>query len=167
MDGITYPFPNSRTVKVWEWILVISHTLYRACDYLSLLGLKLVHIIKRVHVVSVIAMRTTREYDSKSCNNQFCQEMIIWQILWSRTLYSLLLFMAHPLAHTYLTSHASSTATIMWRISPSHKRNCKFVLSVPDITYYRLALGPRLVYSRHICIYQNSRRPAHYIFKSL
>ena len=49
-DEITYPFLNfnSATVEVYEWIK--SHpTLYCACDYLSMLGLKLNHVSKRGH----------------------------------------------------------------------------------------------------------------------
>ena len=45
-DEITYPSPNFNgcTVEVWEWI---SNTLYQACDYLSLLGLKLIRVSER------------------------------------------------------------------------------------------------------------------------
>ena len=45
---ITYPFLNSNgcTVEVWEWISNLI-TLYWACDYLFMLGFKLIHISKR------------------------------------------------------------------------------------------------------------------------
>ena len=45
-DEITYPFPNFNgcTVEVWKWISnFIPHF---ACDYLSMLGLKLIHVRK-------------------------------------------------------------------------------------------------------------------------
>ena len=43
-NEITYPFPN---VDAWEWInrLIPSYT-YWTCDYLSMLGLRLVHVSK-------------------------------------------------------------------------------------------------------------------------
>ena len=51
-DEITYlsPYFNGATVEVWEWISnFIQHANFtqHACDYLSMLGLKLIHIIKR------------------------------------------------------------------------------------------------------------------------
>ena len=47
-DEITYPFPNfnSCTVEVWEWISNFI-SLYNGCNYLSMLGLKLINISKR------------------------------------------------------------------------------------------------------------------------
>ena len=43
---ITYPFPNnSVAVEVWEWISNSSH-IYWACDHLSMLGLKVIHVSK-------------------------------------------------------------------------------------------------------------------------
>ena len=47
-DEMTYPFPkfNGATVEVWEWISNFTHTLV-ACDYLSMLRLKLNHVSKR------------------------------------------------------------------------------------------------------------------------
>ena len=36
------------SVEVWEWMGKAFHpTLYWACDYLSMLGLKLIHVSKR------------------------------------------------------------------------------------------------------------------------
>ena len=48
-DDITYPFPNfnGATVEVWEWINNIHPILYWACDYLSMMGLKLIHVSRR------------------------------------------------------------------------------------------------------------------------
>ena len=49
-DEITYPFPNFNgcTMEVWEWISnFIPHTLYNGCNYLPMLGLKLIHVSKR------------------------------------------------------------------------------------------------------------------------
>ena len=48
-DEITYPFPNfiGCTVEVWEWISNFISTLYNGCDYLSMLGLKLIRVSKR------------------------------------------------------------------------------------------------------------------------
>ena len=45
MDEITCSFPNfnGAAVEVWEL------TFYRACDYLFMQGLKLIHISKRAH----------------------------------------------------------------------------------------------------------------------
>ena len=46
-NEIAYPLPNFKgcTIEVWEWI---SHpTFYWACDYLSMLGLKSIHVSKR------------------------------------------------------------------------------------------------------------------------
>ena len=42
---IRYPFPNFKgaIIEVWEWIR-FHPTLYGACDYLSMLGLKLIHV---------------------------------------------------------------------------------------------------------------------------
>ena len=50
-DEITYPFPNFNggNIEVWEWISNFSPTHYWACDYLSVLGLKLNHDSKRWH----------------------------------------------------------------------------------------------------------------------
>ena len=48
-DEITYPFPNFNgcTIEVWDkWFHL---TLYLACDYLSVLGLKLIDVCKRSH----------------------------------------------------------------------------------------------------------------------
>ena len=46
-DEITYPFPrfNGTTVKVWESISNF-YSLYMAYDYLTMLGLKLIHVSK-------------------------------------------------------------------------------------------------------------------------
>ena len=46
---ITYPFPNFNgiTVEIWEWISNFIPTLYWACDYLSILVDKLIHVSKR------------------------------------------------------------------------------------------------------------------------
>ena len=48
-DKITYLFPNfnSCTVEVWKWE-VIYPKLYNGCNYLYMLGLKLIHFSKRV-----------------------------------------------------------------------------------------------------------------------
>ena len=50
---INNPFPtfNGATVEVWWWIsswnqVVSSHTLYSVCDYLSMVGFKLIHVCK-------------------------------------------------------------------------------------------------------------------------
>ena len=45
---ITYQFPNFNgcTAEVWKWISNFV-TLYQACNYLSILGLKLNHVNKR------------------------------------------------------------------------------------------------------------------------
>ena len=54
-NKITYPFPNIRgyTVEVWEWISnFIPH--FMGCDYLSMLGLKLIHVSKKRGPVEVI-----------------------------------------------------------------------------------------------------------------
>ena len=49
-DEITYPFSNFNG-EVWEWISnFIPCTLYLACDYLCMLGLKLINVRKRVPV---------------------------------------------------------------------------------------------------------------------
>ena len=47
-DGITYPLThfNGATVENWEWILISSHSSW-SCDYLSTLGLMLIHVSKR------------------------------------------------------------------------------------------------------------------------
>ena len=45
-DEITYPFPNFIGIfEVWEW-MSFHRTLYKACGYLSMLGLKLNHVSK-------------------------------------------------------------------------------------------------------------------------
>ena len=48
-DEITYPFPNfnGATVDVWEWDKQFHFTLYNICNYLSMLGLKLIHVSQR------------------------------------------------------------------------------------------------------------------------
>ena len=49
-DEITYQFPNFNgyTVEVWEWISnFTTHVIITACDYLSMLGLKSIHVSKR------------------------------------------------------------------------------------------------------------------------
>ena len=43
-DEITYPFPNFS--EVWEWIRDFI-SLYNGCNYLSMLGLELIHVSKR------------------------------------------------------------------------------------------------------------------------
>ena len=43
---ITCPLPNS-IGAVWEWINKFHPTLYRACDYLSTLWLKLIHVSEK------------------------------------------------------------------------------------------------------------------------
>ena len=63
---ITYPFLNFNgcTIAVYEWISnpppppphththTHTHTLYNGCNYLSMLGLKLIHVSKRGHCCS-------------------------------------------------------------------------------------------------------------------
>ena len=48
-DEITYPFPNFNgcTVEVWEWISDFIPYFYNGCNYLSMLGLTLIHVSKR------------------------------------------------------------------------------------------------------------------------
>ena len=48
-DKITYPFLyfNDATVEVYEWISNFIPDFTGACDFLSMLGLKLNHISKR------------------------------------------------------------------------------------------------------------------------
>ena len=48
-DEITYPFLNynGATVEVKEWISNFIPHFTWVCDYLSMLGLKLIHVIKR------------------------------------------------------------------------------------------------------------------------
>ena len=56
-DEITYPFPNfnGTAVNVWDEITYpfpnfngcVHLTLYNGCHYLSMLGLKLIHVSKR------------------------------------------------------------------------------------------------------------------------
>ena len=50
-DEITDPFLNFNgcTVEVKEWISVFHPALYWVCDYLSMLGLKLIHVSKSGH----------------------------------------------------------------------------------------------------------------------
>ena len=50
-DEINYPFLNFNCVivEVLEWISYFTPTLYWACNYLSILGLKLNHVSKRGH----------------------------------------------------------------------------------------------------------------------
>ena len=46
-DEITYLFPNFNTaaIEVWEWISnFIPHFTGHACDYFSILGMKLIHV---------------------------------------------------------------------------------------------------------------------------
>ena len=47
-DEIIYPFPNFNgcTVEVWEWLNNFTPH-YNGCNYLSMLGLKLIHFSKR------------------------------------------------------------------------------------------------------------------------
>ena len=47
-DEITYPFLNFNvcTVEVYEWMS--NFTLHNGCNYLSMLGLKLIHVSKWV-----------------------------------------------------------------------------------------------------------------------
>ena len=49
-DEITYRFPNfdSATVDVWEWISYFVPHLTRVCDYLSMVELKLNHVVTEV-----------------------------------------------------------------------------------------------------------------------
>ena len=43
-DEITCSFPNFNGATVWEWIS--NHTFYKECNFLSMLGLKLIHVDK-------------------------------------------------------------------------------------------------------------------------
>ena len=54
-DDITYPFPNfnSGAVEVWKWI-----SNYRACDYLSTLRLKSIHVSKRGYWCHLILVKS-------------------------------------------------------------------------------------------------------------
>ena len=47
-DEITHPFPNFNgcTIEVWEWISNFIPLFIGACDYLSVLGLKLICVSK-------------------------------------------------------------------------------------------------------------------------
>ena len=70
---ITYPFPNFNgwDIEVWEWINnFIPHFTGPVADYLSMVGLKLIHVYKRGP-------------DSKFCHNgkivpQWHPPLIIW-----------------------------------------------------------------------------------------
>ena len=66
-DEITYPFINfnGATIDVKEWISNLS--LHCACDYLSMLGLKLNHVSKRGH----------RWLTSQKSLNSKCQTLIV------------------------------------------------------------------------------------------
>ena len=48
-DEITNPFPdfNGANVEVWEWDKLFHTTLHCTRDYLSMLGLRLIHVSKR------------------------------------------------------------------------------------------------------------------------
>ena len=48
-DNITYPFPypNDATADVFGMDTLFHPTLYWACDYLSMLGLRLIHVSER------------------------------------------------------------------------------------------------------------------------
>ena len=48
-DEITYPFPNLNgcTVEAWEWITNSIQHFINGRNYLSMLGLKLIHVSKR------------------------------------------------------------------------------------------------------------------------
>ena len=48
-DEITYPFPNfnGATIEVWDGYKQFHCTIYIGCNYLSMLGLKLIHVSKR------------------------------------------------------------------------------------------------------------------------
>ena len=50
-DEITYPFPNFNgcIVEVWEWISNVTPHSNNGCNYLSMLGLKLIYVGKRGH----------------------------------------------------------------------------------------------------------------------
>ena len=53
-DEITYSFPNfnGATVEVWEWMSnVIPHFIW-VCDFISMLGFKLIHVDKKVRGVT-------------------------------------------------------------------------------------------------------------------
>ena len=48
-DQITYPFPNFNGItEVWEWISNFTPQFYNGCNYLSILGSKLIHVSKRI-----------------------------------------------------------------------------------------------------------------------
>ena len=70
-DEITYPFPNFNVaaVDVCEWISnFIPH--YCACNYLSMLGLKLVHFSKRT--AETWRFEHNRMHDGKEVSGALC-----------------------------------------------------------------------------------------------
>ena len=63
MDKIVYPCPNLNgcTVVVWAWISNFIH-IYKRCDYLSMLRLKIIHIVKRgSRILAVTFLQVARE----------------------------------------------------------------------------------------------------------
>ena len=58
-DEITYPFPNinaGAAIEVWEWISNFQPA-YWACDFLSMLWLKLKKLVKWVPVDTICLVR--------------------------------------------------------------------------------------------------------------
>ena len=72
---ITYPFPNCNggTVEVWEWINDFNP--YFTCDYLSMLGLKLIHVSKEVPA-SLIKIRC--KYKNATTDSQIKIVTLLW-----------------------------------------------------------------------------------------
>ena len=70
-DEITYPFPNfnGAVVEGWKWISNFIPHFYWACDYLTMLVLKLIHVSKRDGWMGGFSVKLCSYVD---CLAQYC-----------------------------------------------------------------------------------------------
>ena len=127
-DEITYPFPNSNSVEVWEWISnFIPHIIF-AYDYLSTLGLKFIHVSKssyclvQIHYVNQSGLILNSTLSNKiqwnvnqntyicwglnMWNSHFLPEAVICSVIFESQLLIILLWyhiLYHPLEGFYDT----------------------------------------------------------------
>ena len=81
-DEITFPFPNfNSAVEVWEWTSKFIPQFNRKYDFLSMLGVKLIHVDKSGHCGSTYKMTKT-----KICHGVFkgkCDWLSVMKFHWS------------------------------------------------------------------------------------
>ena len=150
-DEITYPFLNfnGQTIDVRNG-QVISSTLYQACDYLSMLGLKLNHVVKEAsdrneHWSSMVI--TSEILICLVVQNPIKMGLILITLIWSKVIMPLLSVIEDNVCTRVANCLCTHKITLEW----VHRQ---FAMAAHT-----------LFYSLHdiISLYMTIKRPSSYI----